>query len=212
MYQAPLPEAYQNLDPEEIRTRIRKAKAALGNRVVILGHHYQRDEVVEHADYLGDSFKLCKDAQKHLEAEFIVFCGVHFMAESANILTDKKVILPNLAAGCSMADMANIFQVRKAWKEIENVLGIDDLRSTIDELEVSRRANSSVLPVSNPKSKIQNPKSHGSSIVNRKSSILPITYINSAANLKAFVGMHGGTIWITSEVGKGSVFHFEIPD
>lgn len=150
MKQVPLPAEYTNLDDNETRTRLHAAKAALGDRVVILGHHYQRDEIIEHADFRGDSYKLCLDANRRPEAEVIVFCGVHFMAESADILTDKQVILPNMAAGCSMADMANIFQVRAAWKAITAA----------------------------------DPGAH----------YIPVTYINSAANLKAFVGEHGGTV------------------
>ena len=124
MYQAPLPSEYADLSPEETDRRIIAAKTAMGSRLVILGHHYQRDEIIRHADYRGDSYKLAKDAASHPDAEFIVFCGVHFMAESADVLTgeDQRVILPNLAAGCSMADMANLFQVRKAWKEIEECI------------------------------------------------------------------------------------------
>lgn len=150
--QEPLPLDYLELDEATVRERIREAKNKLGKSVVILGHHYQRDEIIEHADYRGDSYKLAKDANLHPDAEFIVFCGVHFMAESADILTpdSQKVILPNLAAGCSMADMANIFQVRRAWTELHSVIG--DQR------------------------------------------VVPVTYINSAANLKAFVGEHAGTV------------------
>jgi len=101
--------------------RARAAKEALGDRVFILGHHYQRDEVIQFADVTGDSFKLAKDAAARPEAEFIVFCGVHFMAESADILTDstQQVVLPDMAAGCSMADMANINQVEDAWEQLE---------------------------------------------------------------------------------------------
>src|ERR1700712_2161780 len=97
--------------------RAAAAKAALGERVFVLGHHYQRDEVIQFADVTGDSFKLARDAAGRPEAEYIVFCGVHFMAESADILTsaDQQVILPDLAAGCSMADMARDFQVADAW-------------------------------------------------------------------------------------------------
>ncbi len=154
MYQAPLAPEYAELSPETLDARIEAAKRALGDRLVILGHHYQRDEIVRHAHYLGDSYKLAKDAMRHPEAEFIVFCGVHFMAESADILAaeHQKVILPNLAAGCSMADMANLFQVRKCWRELEEQLG----------------------PLAGL--------------------VTPVTYINSAANLKAFVGEHGGTV------------------
>lgn len=150
--QIPLPKEYSDLGEEGLRDRIRAAKRSLGNRLTILGHHYQRDEIIEHADFRGDSYKLAKDAAQ-TESEFIVFCGVHFMAESADILTppDRQVILPNLAAGCSMADMANLFQVRNAWRQIHEALG--------GEAEV-----------------------------------MPVTYINSAANLKAFVGENGGTV------------------
>src|SRR5579872_4467968 len=146
MFQVPLPPEYSGLSDEETASRIRTAKLQLGSRVVVLGHHYQRDAIIEHADFRGDSYKLAKDAASHSEAEFIIFCGVHFMAESADILTpdNQIVILPNLAAGCSMADMANLFQVRNAWKELETVLGAD-------------------------------------------MKVVPVTYINSAANLKAFV-------------------------
>ena len=151
--QVPLPAEYIDRSPEELFARIRAAKATLGDRLVILGHHYQRDEIIVHADFRGDSYKLAKDANLRPDAEFIVFCGVHFMAESADILTPDhvKVILPNLAAGCSMADMASIFQVRRAWKDIASALGSTE-------------------------------------------GVVPVTYINSAANLKAFVGEHGGTV------------------
>ncbi len=150
MVQTPLPQHFARLSGDETRERIQRAKRTLGSKLVILGHHYQRDEIIEHADFRGDSYKLCLQASERPEAEVIVFCGVHFMAESADILTDKTVILPNMAAGCSMADMANIFQVRNCWKTLES-LGI----------------------------------SQGT---------VPVTYINSAANLKAFVGDHGGTV------------------
>jgi quinolinate synthase len=153
MYQVPLPQEYVDLTPEQIDARILEAKATLGDRLVILGHHYQRDEIIAHADVRGDSYKLAKYAAANPGAEFIIFCGVHFMAESADILTPdhQKVILPNLAAGCSMADMAGIFQVRSAWKQIQSAI--------------------------NPGDKV-----------------IPVTYINSAANLKAFVGEHHGTV------------------
>ena len=109
----PLPERYVGLSDEEMDVRIAAAKARLGKRLVILGHHYQRDEVIKFADYTGDSFKLARHVSAHPEAEFIVFCGVHFMAESADILgaSGQEVILPDLNAGCSMADMAEIGQV-----------------------------------------------------------------------------------------------------
>jgi len=150
MYQSSLPQAYTELSAEETRERITERKAELGDQIVILGHHYQRDEIIEHADYRGDSYKLCLDASKRTEAKFIVFCGVHFMAESAAILTDKRVLLPNMAAGCSMADMANIIQVKRCWSELAALMDV--------------------------------------------TSICPITYINSAANLKGFVGENGGAV------------------
>ncbi len=161
MYQQPLPEEYTQLSQTELDARIVAAKAALGDRLVVLGHHYQRDEIIAHADYRGDSYKLAKDAGRHPDADFIVFCGVHFMAESADILTgdNQTVILPNLAAGCSMADMANHFQVKNCWKQLTEVLG---------DIEMDRAGG--------------------------EFKVVPVTYINSAANLKAFVGEHGGTV------------------
>ncbi|MFM8393155.1 MAG: quinolinate synthase NadA [Acidobacteriota bacterium] len=119
---------YLTLGEEELSRRISAAKRALGSRVVILGHHYQRDDVICHSDLQGDSFKLSEMASQRPEAEFIVFCGVHFMAESADILSaaHQQVILPDLAAGCSMADMASLDQVETAWEQLHS-LGIDDL-------------------------------------------------------------------------------------
>src|SRR5213595_1430793 len=142
---------------EDVQERIAAARRALGQRVVILGHHYQRDEVIRHADFTGDSFKLAQLAASHPEAEYIVFCGVHFMAESADILSapHQKVILPNPAAGCSMADMANIAEVEECWEMLIDTLGDD-------------------------------------------ASIIPVTYMNSAANLKAFCGRNGGIVCTSS--------------
>ncbi len=165
MFQKPLPEEYTQLTDDQLKDRILAAKAQLGDRLVILGHHYQRDEIVQFADYRGDSYKLAKDAGSHPNAEFIVFCGVHFMAESADILTGphQKVILPNLAAGCSMADMANLFQVKACWRQLGELLG---------DIKI------------------------GSEGAGTK--IVPVTYINSAANLKGFVGENGGTVCTSS--------------
>lgn len=142
-------------DPDLVR-RARAAKEALGSRVFILGHHYQRDEVIEFADITGDSFKLAREAAARPEAEFIVFCGVHFMAESADILTDETqaVILPDLAAGCSMADMANINQVEDAWEQLAEA-GFAD-------------------------------------------AMVPVTYMNSTAAIKAFCGRNGGVVCTSS--------------
>ena len=136
--------------------RARVAKAALGDKVFILGHHYQRDEVIEFADVTGDSFKLAKEAAARPEAAYIVFCGVHFMAEAADILTadHQQVVLPDLAAGCSMADMAAIGQVEDAWDDLAEMGVADEL--------------------------------------------VPVTYMNSAAAIKAFTGRHGGTICTSS--------------
>ena len=124
----PLPDAYRRLSDTEMEVRIRAAKAALGDRLVVLGHHYQRDEVIAFADYIGDSLKLSQYAARQHAADFVVFCGVHFMAESANILgaPHQTVILPDLAAGCSMADMAAIDQLETCWQELRQ-LGITDV-------------------------------------------------------------------------------------
>jgi quinolinate synthase len=152
----PLPEAYLGLPDDEMELRIAAAKAALGDRLVILGHHYQRDEVIKFADHTGDSWKLSREIAKRPEAEFIVFCGVHFMAESADILAlpHQQVILPDLAAGCSMADMVAPDQLETCWHELA-------------QFGVTRR-------------------------------IVPVTYINSAATIKSFVGERGGTICTSS--------------
>jgi quinolinate synthase len=146
--------------------RARAAKAALGDRVFVLGHHYQRDEVIEFADVTGDSFKLARDAAGRPEAEFIVFCGVHFMAESADILTgpDQAVLLPDLAAGCSMADMAVLNQVEACWDTLTD-LGIDK--------------------------------------------IVPVTYMNSSADIKGFVGRHGGVVCTSSNAKRALDWAFE---
>src|SRR5881397_2707504 len=119
----PLPEKYLGLSDEEMDVRIAAAKAKLGRRLVILGHHYQRDEVIKFADYTGDSFKLARQVSKHPDAEFIVFCGVHFMAESADVLSadHQQVILPDLAAGCSMADMADPEQLEMCWADLQQM-------------------------------------------------------------------------------------------
>ena len=150
--QSTLDERYTAASHEDLKARIRAAKAALGERVFILGHHYQRDEIIEFADARGDSYRLSVLAQERPQAEFIVFCGVHFMAESADILTGdhQQVILPDLNAGCSMADMADIDEVEEAWEALAGVIDVERL--------------------------------------------VPITYMNSSAALKSFVGQHGGAV------------------
>jgi quinolinate synthase len=140
--------------------RARAARDALGDRAFVLGHHYQRDEVIAFADVTGDSFKLAQQAAARPDAEYVVFCGVHFMAESADILTaaSQRVILPDLAAGCSMADMAAIDQVEECWEALEDA-GIAD-------------------------------------------EVIPVTYMNSSADIKAFTGRHGGTVCTSSNAAR----------
>ena len=126
LFQPPLPPKYAALGEDELCDAIRERKAALGSRLVILGHHYQQDSVIQFADVTGDSLKLAQVGSRRKEAEFIVFCGVHFMAESADILTDDgvRVILPDLSAGCSMADMADIDQLEEAWSFLVDDCGV----------------------------------------------------------------------------------------
>lgn len=156
-----LPVAYQRMDDAELHARIRRAKDALGERLVVLGHFYQRDEVVQHADFVGDSFQLANAALTRPQAETIVFCGVHFMAETADVLAGEgqRVILPNLAAGCSMADMADTESVEAAWEQLMEVYADED-----DDL----------------------------------APVVPVTYMNSSAALKAFCGRHGGIVCTSS--------------
>jgi len=164
-----LPECYLGLSDEEMDSRIAAAKRTLGRRLVILGHHYQRDEVIRFADYTGDSFKLAREISRHPDAEFIVFCGVHFMAESADVLSGahQQVILPDLAAGCSMADMADPEQLEQCWNDLQDMLG------------------------SNEASGSRSPSLQAGGVV-------PVTYINSAASIKAFCGERGGVVCTSS--------------
>ena len=146
--QGGLPEEYKTASNEELHERIRAAKETLGDRVVILGHFYQRDEIVQHADYLGDSFQLAVAAKGRPEAEAIVFCGVHFMAETADILSadNQKVILPNLAAGCSMADMADIDSVTQCWEQLEELYGTEpDEQGRVPVIPVTYMNSSAAL-------------------------------------------------------------------
>ncbi|AWL31808.1 quinolinate synthase NadA [Streptomyces albidoflavus] len=153
-------------DPDLV-ARARAAKEKLGDKVFVLGHHYQRDEVIQFADVTGDSFKLARDAAARPEAEYIVFCGVHFMAESADILTsdEQKVVLPDLAAGCSMADMATAEQVAECW-DVLSEAGVAD-------------------------------------------QVVPVAYMNSSADIKAFTGKHGGTICTSSNAKRALEWAFE---
>ena len=163
-----------SMSPEEqaIAERITELRQELGDKLMILGHHYQRDSIVMHADFIGDSFMLSQKAADS-DAEFIVFCGVHFMAESADILTDddQSVILPNLRAGCSMADMATLPDVESAWSEILSETGLSD-------------------PI--------NRQFPGEIPDDGKSYLIPVTYMNSSADLKDFVGRHGGIVCTSS--------------
>jgi len=161
-----LPEKYLGLSDDEMDRRIAAARATLGTKLVILGHHYQRDEVIKFADHTGDSFGLARQVAKRPDADYIVFCGVHFMAESADILSEphQQVILPDLAAGCSMADMVEPEQLETCWEELQQ-MGI--------------------------------------------TGIVPVTYINSAASIKSFVGERGGTVCTSSNAMATLKWAFE---
>jgi quinolinate synthase len=168
--QTPLADRYTLASDDELETMIREAKASLGDRLLILGHHYQRPEVIRWADMRGDSFKLARFAADNHQATDIVFCGVHFMAESADVLTGdhQRVILPDLNAGCSMADMADVDQVEDCW----------DLLAGVTDIE----------------------------------RVVPITYMNSSAALKAFVGRHGGAVCTSSNARAVLEWVFERGD
>lgn len=169
LFQPPLPPKYAALSDEDMADAIRQRKQTLGSRLIILGHHYQQDDVIQFADFTGDSLKLAQIGGKQESAEFIVFCGVHFMAESADILTgdDVHVILPDLSAGCSMADMADLEQLEDAWDFLTGDCGVD---------------------------------------------VIPITYVNSAASIKAFCGSHGGACCTSSNAPAVLAWAFERGD
>jgi quinolinate synthase len=170
-WQQDIPARYLEMSPAELEERIAAARATLGTKLVILGHHYQRDEVIQYADFTGDSFKLAQHAAEQEGIETVLFCGVHFMAESAEILTapDVRVILPNMAAGCSMADMADPDDVYEAWDTITDILG-------------------------------------------DSAKLIPITYMNSAASLKAFVGEREGIVCTSSNAPRTFEYAFERGD
>ncbi|HEX5371014.1 MAG TPA: quinolinate synthase NadA, partial [Dehalococcoidia bacterium] len=155
-WQQDIPKQYWDLDAQQLIDRVAAARDKLGTRLIVLGHHYQREDIIQFADFRGDSFKLSQWAAEHPESEYIVFCGVHFMAEAADILSGphQRVMLPNMAAGCSMADMADPEDVYSAWEELEEA-GVADR-------------------------------------------VVPVTYMNSAASLKAFCGKHGGAVCTSS--------------
>jgi quinolinate synthase len=166
---------YKSLSNEELSSRIEKVRQQMGSELMILGHHYQQDEVIDHCDLRGDSFQLSRMAADNVDCKVIVFCGVHFMAETADILANRPerlatqdritVALPDMAAGCSMADMAAIDQVENAWEELGEVIECED--------------------------------------------ITPVTYINSAASLKSFVGRHGGIVCTSSNAAAVLEWSFE---
>jgi quinolinate synthase len=161
-----IPEIYKTMSTEELENKVREVKARLGNRLFIPGHHYQKDEVIQFADVTGDSLVLAQLSAENRDAEYIAFCGVHFMAETADILTteDQKVFLPDMRAGCSMADMADIHQTERAWEVLMDAFG---------------------------------------------DTILPLTYVNSTAAIKAFVGEHGGATVTSSNAEKMVSWAFE---
>jgi quinolinate synthase len=156
VWQLPIPREYRQLSEPELRVRIQAAKDKLGSRLAVLGHHYQQDAIIDFADFTGDSFELSRRAAEQTGVEYVVFGGVHFMAESADILTDEsvRVILPDMGAGCSMADMANLDQTLDAWAQLQEACP--------------------------------------------DQTIVPITYMNSSAAIKAFVGEHGGAVCTSS--------------
>ncbi len=166
---------YKSLSNEELSSRIEKVRQQMGSELMILGHHYQQDEVIDHCDLRGDSFQLSRMAADNVDCKVIVFCGVHFMAETADILANRPerlatqdritVALPDMAAGCSMADMAAIDQVENAWEELGEVIDCED--------------------------------------------ITPVTYINSAASLKSFVGRHGGIVCTSSNAAAVLEWSFQ---
>src|SRR5436305_1269326 len=137
-WQQPIPKSYVQLAPAVLIERIARRKEELGEKLVILGHHYQQDDVIRFADVVGDSFQLSREASKLTKAEYVIFCGVHFMAESADILTGEhqKVILPDLNVGCSMADMADLDQVEECWEplaggtDVERIVPITYMNSS----------------------------------------------------------------------------------
>ncbi|OZG51644.1 quinolinate synthetase [Pseudoscardovia radai] len=167
--QQPLPKEYTDASDAELQERIIEAKRTLGSKLLILGHFYQRDEIIVHADYVGDSFQLSKNAATRPEADNIVFCGVHFMAETADILStpEQNVILPNMSAGCSMADMANIDQVTDCWEQLGDIVGGGSDGAASKDADGLQE-------------------------------VIPVTYMNSSAALKAFCGRNGGIVCTSS--------------
>ncbi len=166
-WQQDIPREYWDLSAQELIDRVAASRARLGERLIVLGHHYQREDIIQFADIRGDSFKLAQWAAQHPESEYIVFCGVHFMAEAADILSGahQKVVLPNMAAGCSMADMADPDDVYACWDELEQA-GVAE-------------------------------------------GVVPVTYMNSAASLKAFCGQHGGIVCTSSNAPAVLKWAFE---
>jgi len=172
--QESIPSKYREAEPALLEAWITEARTKLDEKVVILGHYYQREEVIRHSDYLGDSYLLSVAATRHPRADYIVFCGVHFMAETADILSQphQQVILPNIEAGCSMADMADPESIDRCWKHLMSVFG-------------PQEGDDNVTP------------------------IIPVTYMNSSAELKAFCGQRGGIVCTSSNADKVLTWAFE---
>jgi len=186
--QPPLPPGYDDMSVAQMSDRIRAHKKYFGRRLVILGHHYQQDDVIQFADFTGDSLKLSQLAAQQAGAEFVVFCGVHFMAESADILTDDRVaiILPDLTAGCSMADMAELLDVEEAWRQLAAA--------------TSGKKGAGYFSQNGPEGAVR--KSSLTPFYRIDTRIIPITYVNSSADIKAFCGRHGGACCTSSNARR----------
>ncbi len=193
LWQSPLPPKYTSMSDDALAAAIRARKADLGSRLVILGHHYQQDEVIQFADFTGDSFKLSQlaaDQVRKSGAKYVIFCGVHFMAESADVLAPEgtTVILPDMGAGCSMADMANEQQTVEAWSEIQEVLNTRRDKGTKGQREEG------FAPLV--------PQSHRPFVPSPSPRVIPICYMNSTAAIKAFCGEHGGAVCTSSNCAR----------
>ena len=194
-----LPVSYMKMTPQELDSRIALARAALGERLVVLGHHYQRNEIIKYADLRGDSFKLSQHAASQKSAEYIVFCGVHFMAETADILSrpEQKVVLPNLAAGCSMADMAHIDDVLDCWDDLQDVLGghggvvpVTYMNSTASIKALCGRNNGIVCTSTNAPATFKWAFERGERIL-----FLPDQHLGRNTGLKLGIGVDEMIVW-----------------
>ncbi len=209
LWQPPLPDAYNEMTDEKLAGAISARRAELGKDLVILGHHYQQDEVIRFADFTGDSFKLSRLAAEQVKkngAKYVVFAGVHFMAETADILTDEnvQVILPDLGAGCSMADMADYEQTVDAWEQLHGLLngGVPEMADGGSRVRGSGNRDQK-SKISNHKSQIINPTPNPQPPTpNPRYRVIPICYMNSTAAIKAFCGQHGGAVCTSSNCDR----------